>query len=85
MSAFMPTVPSKEPLSRNVLVYFADWKSQKPLDSLNAALSRVKNSSALMVIVVLPAGTFDASRREVENRLGIKPRTTHTGSLHRGR
>jgi peroxiredoxin len=61
--------PAKEPLSRNVLVYFADWKSQKPLDSLNAALSRVETKVGLMVIVVLPAGAFDASRREVENRL----------------
>jgi peroxiredoxin len=61
--------PGKEPLSRNVLVYFADWKSAKPLDSLNAALDQVKNSAALMAIVVLPAGAFDASRREIESRI----------------
>jgi peroxiredoxin len=61
--------PGKEPLSRNVLVYFADWQSKKPLESLNAALSQVRNSSVLMTIVVLPEGAFDVSRREVESRL----------------
>jgi len=67
--------PTKEPLARNVLVYFVDWKSEKPLERLNAALGLVKNSSALMVIIVLPEGTFDGSRREVEARLGL-PRET---------
>ena len=54
-----------------MLVYFADWRSETPLKSLNAALGRVVgNSSALMAIVVLPAGTFDASAGKVEARLG---------------
>jgi peroxiredoxin len=67
---------AKEPLSRNVLVYFADWQTKAPLDSLYAALGRIKNSSALMVIVVVPAGTFDATRRDVESRLAssLEPR-----------
>jgi peroxiredoxin len=39
------------------------------LDSLNAALTKVRNSSALMAIVVLPAGVFDRSRREIESKL----------------
>ena len=43
--------------------------SEKPLDALSSALSRVRNSSALMVIVVLPAGAFDSSRREFESKL----------------
>jgi peroxiredoxin len=64
-------VPAKEPLSRNVLVYFADWDTKAPLDSLNAALSAVKNSAALMVVVVLQAGAFDASRRDLEGRLKL--------------
>jgi thiol-disulfide isomerase/thioredoxin len=64
-----PDVPGKEDSSRNTLVYFADWRPEKPLDALSVALSRVRNSSALMVIVVLPAGTFDSSRREFESRL----------------
>jgi peroxiredoxin len=62
-------VPAKEPLARNVLVYFADWRSHAPLASLETALSEVKNVSTLMVIVVLPAGVFDATRHEVENKL----------------
>jgi peroxiredoxin len=62
-------VPRKEPLSQNTLVYFADWRSEKPLEAVNVALGRVRNSSALMVIVVLPAGAFDGSRRELASRL----------------
>jgi peroxiredoxin len=62
-------VPAKEPLAQNTLVYFADWEAEKPLDALSAALGRVRNSSALGVIVVLPAGAFDASRREIESKL----------------
>ena len=61
--------PSNAPLSRNVLVYFADWQSEKPLEPLNAALSKVKTSFPLMAIVVLPAGVFDASRRDLKQRL----------------
>src|SRR5262249_57954460 len=60
----------REPLSRNVLVYFPNWDSDKPLGSLTAALPKVRNSSALMVIVVLPGGAFDASRRNVESKIG---------------
>ena len=61
--------PGQEPFSRNALVYFADWRSERPLEALSAALSRVRNSSAPMVIVVLPAGAFDSSRREFESKL----------------
>jgi peroxiredoxin len=61
--------PGREPLPRNVLVYFADWRRDRPLDSLNAALARAKKSSTLMVIVVLPAGAFDRPRREIESKL----------------
>jgi peroxiredoxin len=62
-------LPAKEPDSRNVLVYFADWRSEKPLETLNAALGKVRDSSALIVIVVLAAGAFDSSRREIESKL----------------
>lgn len=62
--------PATAPQSRNTLVYFADWKAPKPLESLNAALSSVKTSATLAAVVVLPAGAFDASRREVEARIG---------------
>src|SRR5262249_7482777 len=61
--------PGKEPLLRNVLVYFADWRLERPLDSLSVALTKVRDSSALMVIVVLPAGAFDRPRREIESKL----------------
>ena len=61
--------PRQEPFSRNALVYFADWRSERPLHALSAALSRVRNGSAPLVIVVLPAGAFDSSRREVESKL----------------
>jgi hypothetical protein len=62
-------VPDKEPLARNVLVYFTNWQSDKPLASLDSALSSVKNTAALMAVVVLPPGVFDGSRRDVESRL----------------
>jgi peroxiredoxin len=68
--------PGREPLSRNTLVYFPDWKSDKPLASLNAALGKVKAGAALMVVVVLPAGAFDASRRELEQRLASNEHKT---------
>lgn len=61
--------PGKEPLSQNLLVYFADWQAEKPLDSLNAALATVRNSSALMTIVVVPAGAFDATRGQFETKI----------------
>jgi peroxiredoxin len=63
------SVPAKEPLSRNMLVYFTQGWPDKPLDSLNAALTRAKNSSTMMVVIVLPAGAFDRTRREIESRL----------------
>jgi peroxiredoxin len=62
-------VPGNEPLSRNVLVYFTDWRSSRPLASLDSALSNVKNTAALMAVVVLPPGVFDGSLRDVESRV----------------
>jgi len=62
-------VPGKEPLSRNTLVYFVDWKSEKPLAALSAALGKVKSSFSLMAIVVVPPGVFDATRRELEQKI----------------
>lgn len=56
-------------IAQNTLVYFADWSLGKPLDSLRAALGYVRNSSAFMLIVVLPAGAFDATRQEFEEKL----------------
>ena len=62
-------LPETEPSARNTLVYFADWRSEKPLANLNAALSRIPVNSAPLVIVVVPAGAFDSSRREFEGKL----------------
>jgi peroxiredoxin len=64
-------VPRKEPLSQNVLVYFLDWETKAPLQSLDAALALAKNSAALRVIVILRAGAFDVTRGELESRLGL--------------
>lgn len=60
--------PAREPSTRNTLVYFADWTLGRPLDALSALLSKIKKP-ALAVIIVLPAGAFDRSRREFESRL----------------
>ena len=59
--------PGQESYSWNALVYFADWRSERPLEALSAALSQVR--SAPMVIVVLPAGAFDSSRRVIESKV----------------
>jgi peroxiredoxin len=55
-------LPEMEPSARNTLVYFAEWRSERPLASLNAALSRTRIKPA-------PMGAFDSSRREFEARL----------------
>lgn len=57
-------------LTHNTLVYFADWRQDEPLAVLVHALGQMRPRHALAVIVVLPAGAFDRSRREVEARFG---------------
>ena len=69
MSASRRNVPGKEPSLAKRAGVFRGLALGRPLDALSAALSRVRNKSALMVIVVLPAGAFDSSRREFESRL----------------
>jgi peroxiredoxin len=63
--------PGSGAVSKNTLVYFADWRpdSKTPLKALSTALSRLRDRSGLMVIVVLPEGVFDSSRREFESKL----------------
>ena len=76
-------VPRKQPFSRNTLVAFADWSAARPLEALHHALSKTKNA-ALMVIVVVPEGAFDRSRKEFESKLpgeGFR----RAGSVHRRR
>ena len=60
---------ARQTLARNALVYFADWRSERPLDGLHAALSKVRNRAALMAIVVAPAEIFNATRRELAPKL----------------
>jgi thiol-disulfide isomerase/thioredoxin len=60
---------------RNALVYFADGR-ENSLGPLVEALSRTKSASSVTTVVVLPAGAFDASRREVEDRLGLSPESS---------
>ena len=75
----------RQPL-RNALVYFVDDSSDRPLDSLVTALSQTRNSSSLVTTVVLPAGTFDTSRREIESKLGLSSRRpSHVIPLDGGR
>ncbi len=54
----------------NALVYFADGH-ERSLAPLFEALRRTKNASAIAAVVVLAAGALDASRRELEDRLGL--------------
>jgi peroxiredoxin len=62
--------PREKELTHNSLVYFADWRADKPLEPLVHALNRMRRKQAsLVVIVVLPAGTFNNRRKEVEARL----------------
>jgi peroxiredoxin len=56
--------------AQNSLVYFADWHSGRPLDRLADALGRMRlDRRSPVVCIVLPAGSFDRRRRELEARL----------------
>jgi peroxiredoxin len=57
--------------ARNALVYFADWHSGRPLDTLAGALGRMRldDRRSPVVCIVLPAGSFDRRRRELEASL----------------
>ena len=72
--------PSNGQYQRNALVYFVDGRRKRPLDPLIKGLGQSRSGSAVVTTVVVPAGTFDAPRREVEDRLGL-PREGF-GPLH---
>jgi peroxiredoxin len=56
--------------AQNSLVYFADWHSGRSLDTLADALGRMQfDRGSPVVCIVLPAGSFDRRRRELEARL----------------
>ncbi|OBE94506.1 hypothetical protein A5776_23225 [Mycolicibacterium elephantis] len=63
--------PGDTAFQRNALVYFVDGRRDRPLDPLFEALRRARDGSSLVVTVVVPPGTFDAPRGEVERRLGL--------------
>jgi peroxiredoxin len=69
MSVQTGFVPDDQPV-RNALVCFVG-DSQRYLESLRAALDQTRTGSSLVTTVVVPAGTFDAPRREVESALGL--------------
>lgn len=56
---------------RNALLYFVDGQRDRPLDALIEALSQSRNSSSVVTTVVLPVGTFDETRHELESRFGL--------------
>ncbi len=62
--------------TQNALVFFPDWDTDRPFDSLATALkTRRRQQIALAVFVILPAGAFEASRRQLETRLEVFPAT----------
>lgn len=64
--------PGKNAITHNTLVYFADWRKNKPMEPLSRALAQMRRKRiSVVVYVVTPAGTFDARRREVEAKLDM--------------
>ena len=54
----------------NTLVYFADWRGDRPLEALGAALAPLqRRPMSLAIIVVVPKGAFDERRKELEAKL----------------
>jgi peroxiredoxin len=53
-----------------VLVFFPDWRSDAPLAALSEALGASRRQKIVPdLLVVVPAGAFDVTRREFEARL----------------
>lgn len=62
--------PQNNKLTHNSLVYFANWRSEKPLEPLARAMAAMKRQKvSLVLVVVAPAGAFNRSRSEVEAKL----------------
>jgi peroxiredoxin len=58
-------------ITPNTLVHFAGPRMERPLEGLARALSHMRRANmSLLVVLVLPRGTFDNRSREVEARLG---------------
>jgi peroxiredoxin len=67
---------------RNALVYFVDGRRDRPLDGLMAVLAQTRNTAWLVTTIVLPAGSFDTSRGELESRLGVPRESFPTPLLY---
>lgn len=81
---------SREPraLTANTLVHFAGARAERPLDALGQALAQTRNQAmSLVVILVLPTGSFanrrnrGDHRRELDEMLGSLGER-FTGQLH---
>jgi peroxiredoxin len=58
-------------LTPNTLVHFAGRALDRPLDELGRALGRMRRQGmSLLLVLVLPRGSFDLTGRELEARLG---------------
>ncbi|MEZ0277084.1 MAG: TlpA family protein disulfide reductase [Roseimicrobium sp.] len=63
--------PQKLATGHNTLVYFPEWPSERPLQALGDALKKLsQRNPSLLVIVVLPEGAFDSTRKELNEKLG---------------
>lgn len=68
--------PPSSALTHNSLVYFPDWRRDKPLEPVLRVMAAMKRQKvSLVLIVVLPEGAFDGSRSAAEAKLrGIAER-----------
>jgi peroxiredoxin len=64
--------PRKE-LTQNTLVFFPDGRSSTPFESLARVLDMMRRKPAPAVYLIVPSGSFNATRREFETRLAVFP------------
>jgi peroxiredoxin len=65
--------PQRE-LTDNAIVFFPDWASSSTFDALARGLEKMqRRTTAPTLLVIVPAGAFDTTRREFEARLAALP------------
>ncbi|QIF04533.1 TlpA disulfide reductase family protein [Roseimicrobium sp. ORNL1] len=65
--------PRKLGIGHNTLVCFPEWPAENLLQSLHEVLRKLKRKNySLLVILVLPEGAFDVTRKEMEARLALR-------------